>query len=185
MERELTLAAAGTRGGDSPTERALRQIAAMPSLEIGRTAVCDAWKAHLETVSDSEDQLRRFIESLPLHSPALDPDIIVPFLEDWYFARQGSSNPTWVPELLTGIGLSGARLYDEYTTLIAKMGGLDAPHHRIDQLVLAALWLLRAGHHGDVLLIRPQIKAAAKRAPYGAEIGAMVETVFGGNSDLP
>jgi hypothetical protein len=137
-----------------------------------------AWKAFLAREGVGEDEIRNIMEGLPRGSTVVEASVVVPCFEDWRFAKWGDDRPTWVPEMLLGVGVSGARVWAAYADLVEGVDGV-VDGRRVDQLVLAALWVLRDGHAGNIARMERYVRMAAEREPFGRDVRAILERIAG------
>jgi hypothetical protein len=177
---EIRFRNAEANSEDAPAENAVRVLAAGRSVDVADDVAKARWKDYFIAARAegwSEDRIAQFVMSLPPDSPVLRAEVVVRCFEDWRFARWGARKPVWVPEFLTRVGVPGSRLYEAYAELIRALANVDIDPERIDQLVVAALWLLREGHLGDLRAIEDQVRTASQREPFAVEVLTMLEII--------
>ena len=131
---------------------------------------------HIETEEEINTRVGRFLHALPPTSEILSPEYLVPAFEDT--RHQLGLKPIWVVSFLTTICVSGTKLFDAYCDFILEYLPADIARDRRNQLVYAAIWLLRT-YRGDFGRLADIVKEIVndEASPYRREILAVVDSL--------
>ena len=131
---------------------------------------------YVETEEEINARVGRFLHALPPSSEILSPEYLLPAFEDTRY-RLGLK-PTWAVSFLTTICVSGTRLFGAYCDFILDFLPADIARDRRNQLVYAAVWLLRT-YRGDFSRLADIVKEIVndQDSPYRREILAVVDSL--------
>lgn len=111
---------------------------------------------------DINQKLESIFNEIGLNTDVMNPNYVAPVLEDFrnYMNERdnnvvGEFASRWVVDTLLKLNMDGSKLYAAYASVINRD---STPEERCNQLIDAALSILRRGYIGDLSLIKEKIQ---------------------------